>query len=104
MHLRRHRRYTNSPSPANSPSAAVDVGEEQSVDQPGEQQSGAVDGEKSENSVGEQFVDIVNAAEESENPDDVPEAHRRIRRRISLLTRVIFFFLRLLCKIGLVRR
>jgi hypothetical protein len=104
MHLRRHRRPREQFSPRPQFEPIVDVGRGELVDPLGEQQSGAVDGAETENSVDEQFADIVNAVEESENQDEVPAAHRRIRRNLSLFTRIAFFFLRLLCKVGLVRR
>jgi hypothetical protein len=104
MHLRRHRRYVDSPSPHEESEVTVDVGRGELVDPIDEQQSGAVGVAETEISADELFAETVHAAEESENPDEVPAAHRRIRRNLSLFTRLAFFFLRLLCKVGLVRR
>jgi hypothetical protein len=104
MHLRRSRRYVNSSPSRTQSEVTAEVGEGGLVDPLDEQQSGAVGGAETEISVDEQLEETVRAAEESENPDEVPASHRRIRRNLSLFTRLAFFFLRLLCRIGLVRR
>jgi hypothetical protein len=104
MHLRRHRRYVDSPSPRTESEVTVDVGRGELVDPLDEQLPATVDGAETENSVDEQLEETVRAVEESEDPDEVPASHRRIRRNLSLFTRLAFFFLRLLCKVGLVRR
>jgi len=102
MRLRRHRRYVDSPSPRAQPEVTVDAGEGESVAPLDEQQSAAVDGAESENTPREQRTRTVRPGREEEE-EEVPSS-RRVRRSLSLFTRIVFLFVRLLCKVGIIRR